>query len=80
MPQAFLATRSATLTAILAKSCAIAQQVRAMSEQISLAPLAQQSILKRFGFYPLLLFFFAHYPIVLWPMPYHLILGFALGE
>ena len=33
------------------------------------------------GFYPLLLllFFFAHYPIVLWLMPYHLILGFGLG-
>jgi hypothetical protein len=33
------------------------------------------------GFYPLLLlfFFFAHYPIVLWLMPYHLILGFVLG-
>jgi hypothetical protein len=33
------------------------------------------------GFYPLVLlfFFFAHYPIVLWLMPYHLILGFVLG-
>ncbi|PSN12341.1 hypothetical protein C7293_20550 [filamentous cyanobacterium CCT1] len=33
------------------------------------------------GFYPLLLlfFFFAHYPIVLWLIPYHLPLGFLLG-
>jgi hypothetical protein len=43
--------------------------------------LAIAIVLSLIGFYPLLLvlFFFAHYPIVLWLMPYHLILGFALG-
>ncbi|MFQ4138010.1 hypothetical protein PGN35_016970 [Nodosilinea sp. PGN35] len=43
--------------------------------------LAIAIVLSLIGFYPLLLllFFFAHYPIVLWLMPYHLILGFVLG-
>lgn len=43
--------------------------------------LAIAILLSVLGFYPLLLllFFFASYPIILWLLPYHLIIGLLLG-